>query len=219
MEGLYMKMMALLFLWLCANGAWASQGLTIHAAEIGVSKFHRLDNKIHPYAANNVWRVNIAPEGVLNTPIIQTHKDGSVQIIFSNLEELLNSIVKVSKLTGKKVSVFNLGGHGLPGGMWYPKDAATQASSECKDWNDSAQAQDQANYDQYYSAVSKNEIMQLRQFSHITSNILHPDCTTGLDEWKEAVAKVSDIQRVFEDDAQLHVDRKSTRLNSSHLVI
>ncbi len=184
--------------------AGAAERLVIHASELGVGKFHRRDNVAHNYGANNAWTPYIlAKEASDQTPVIQKNADGSVTIFFSNLDELLNAVTKVSNDEGKKVSVLNLHGHGLPGGMWYPKDAATQASGECSDWRSSANSTDDVNYDKYYSPVSKFEIEMIRSMSESDSSGFQ--CTSGLTEWTAAVAAHADFKAVLAPELQVHV--------------
>ncbi len=179
----------------------AASTLMIDATEIGVGKFHRYDNKLHPYPANSVWKGHISPEGTLQTPLVFDDEGGFTTIQFSNLEELLRAIAALSAKRGAKVSVLNIHGHGLPGGMWYPKDMAQERSAECSDWRRSASGPEESNYAQYYSAVSKEEIMSIRRMSDAPG---HYACTTGADDWKEIVARVPAIRGVFDDDAVIH---------------
>ncbi|MGZ3689295.1 MAG: hypothetical protein ACXWP5_00950 [Bdellovibrionota bacterium] len=198
-----MKTISILFLFLSATSATpvlAGAGLTIHASEIGVGKFHRYDNQVHPYGAS-AWSDYILADGSIQTPIVTANADQSVTIYFSTLEELLTAIHARVQQSGKKVDVLNVHGHGLPGGMWFPKDADTMNSDECSQWRDSASAQDKDNYDQYYAPVSKFEVLQIRAMSQRPS---HYGCTSGLAEWKEVTGRVSGILNDFTADAQLH---------------
>lgn len=179
----------------------AGATLLIDATEIGVGKFHRYDNKLHPYPATSVWKGHISPEGTLHTPLVFDDADGFTTIQFSNLEELLRAIAAISAKRGAKVAVLNIHGHGLPGGMWYPKDTAQERSAECAAWRQSASGPEESNYEQYYSAVSKEEIMSIRRMSDAPG---HYACTTGADDWKEIVARVPAIRGVFADDAVIH---------------
>jgi len=182
----------------------AQAGLVINAAEVGIGKFHRLDNQYHTYADDNAWKVFVIGQGdVSQTPIvIDNANNGSVTIFYSSLQELFETMVKVSQEKGQKISVLNVNAHGMPGGMWFPKSPAQRDSYECADWRDAASAPDQDNYSQYYSQVSKFEIMQYRALANITGG--HYSCVTGLPEFKEIVGKVPAIKTVFEKDAQVH---------------
>ncbi len=179
----------------------AAGALMIDATEIGVGKFHRYDNKLHPYPVASVWKGHISPEGALKTPIVFDDADGFVTIQFSNLQELLSAIVAISAKRGDKVSVLNIHGHGLPGGMWYPKDEAQQKSAECAQWRRSAEGPEESNYEQYYSPVSKEEVMSIRRRSDAPG---HYACMTGAADWKEVVNRVPGIRGVFADDAVIH---------------
>jgi hypothetical protein len=200
-----MKFIVFIALALLASSSWAA--LVIHATEIGVGKFHRYDNKTHPYAPSNVWAPHITPDNadMSKTPIVFANKfDNSVTIQFSNLDELLKTVVAVSKQRGEKVDVLNINGHGMPGGMWYPKDAAQLKSDECSDWVAALQGPDKANYDEYYSPVSKEEIMDLRSTANYPA---HYACVTGAPEWKEVVGNLGiDIKQYFNDGAQIHFE-------------
>lgn len=195
-----MKLIAIFVTLLIGISAFGA-GLVINGSEIGVGKFHRFDNKIHKYGSANVWSVDILPEGGVQTPIVYPNPDGSMTIQFSNLEEFLRSAIQVAQQRGTKISVLNFHGHGMPGGMWYPKDAAQLASPECASWRVAAAAEDKSNYDQYYSPIPKAEILALRAASQKPS---HFECVTGLPEFQEVVARIPNIKSYFSDDAQVH---------------
>jgi hypothetical protein len=187
-----------------ASAAQAARGLVIHSAEFGVGKFHRKDNQVHPYDASNAWAPYILPnDAKIDQPLITDNKDGSVTIYFSTLDDLLSSVVKVSKAKSQPVSVLNVHGHGLPGGMWFPKDEKTLNSIVCLDWRQAANGSDQANYSQYYSAVTSTEIQEIRALSNESAGG-HMDCITGLTEWKRAVAKNEEFKSVLSDSLQMH---------------
>lgn len=197
------KNIAALTLLFLSSVAFASQGLVIHSAEFGVGKFHRYDNKVHAYDHASAWAPYVLPDNAAtDKPLIQKNNDGSYTVFFSTLDELISSVVKISAQERQKVAVFNVHGHGLPGAMWFPKDASTMNDFECSDWVTAANGADQANYEQYYSAVSVDEIMQIRQIAE--NPAIHEGCTTGLAEWQAAVAKTPAFKNVFADNAQIH---------------
>ncbi len=182
-----------------------AQDLTINGAEFGIGKFHRKDNKEHAYEANNAWKVYVLPEGVsLKEAYVQKNSETDYTIFFTNLQEFLEKIVEITTKTGKKVGIINLNAHGLPGGMWFPKDAKTRDSMECSSWRSAASNSDESNYSQYYSAVSKDEMLSFNSMSN-SSRIPSFQCLTGVNEWAAIVAKVSAIKKVFSHDAQIHM--------------
>ncbi len=182
-----------------------AQDLVINGAEFGIGKFHRKDNKEHVYESTNAWKVYVLPENVsLKEAYIQKNSEENYTIFFTNLQEFLEKIVEISNKTGKKVGIINLNAHGLPGGMWFPKDAKTRDSFECGSWRTAASNSDDDNYDQYYSAVSKQEILSFNSMSN-ASRIPSFQCLTGINEWTAIVAKVPAIKKVFTDSAQIHM--------------
>lgn len=198
-----MKKVLLLVGILFGLAAQAGEGLVIHTAEVGVGKFHRQDNKVHAYAATNTWAPYVLPEGAdLNQPLTRKNADGSYTIFLSTLDELVANVTALSKRENKKVAVLNVHGHGLPGAMWFPKDAATLRSIECWDWSRAASGSDADNYNQYYSPVDSGQITQMRQISNNMN--LHLGCTVGLNEWQQAAAKTPEFKGVFAPDAQIH---------------
>ena len=198
-----MKALWILFLTLFAINTWASDGLTIHTSEFGVGKFHRYDNKVHTYAPGHAWAPFILADHVdFRKPAVVKNTDGSFSVFYSTLDELISSVVKISHEQNQKVSVLNIHGHGLPGTMWFPKDLRTLRSPECSDWISSVQGSDEANYEQYYSAVSVGQIMQVRAIGN--SPGYHMSCTTGLSEWQEGVAKNKAFLQALNADAQIH---------------
>jgi hypothetical protein len=189
----------------CFTGALAfgSTGLVIHAAEVGVGKFHRHDNQVHAYDATNVWAHFILPDAAGSSgPVVIDNTDGSVTVFFSTLEELLTSAIKASEARGLPISVLNLNGHGLPGTMWFPSTAQAMQSWICEDWRGAASGSDSANYDQYYSGVSPSDIRQIRSISNNPN--FKMGCTTGLAEWKAGVAKFPRFKQLLAPDAQIH---------------
>lgn len=195
--------LAILLLFNSFGFAASSEKLIIHATEYGVGKFHRYDNQVHPYPKNSAWLPYILP-GAASTDnaAIQKNPDGSFTVFFSTLDQLIESIIKISQEKQQKVAVLNLHGHGLPGAMWFPKDAEALAGWECSQWQDSATGDDQDNYDQYYSPVSVSEIMDIRQMSN--SGSAQMGCTTGLPEWQNALEKNPQFKKVFAVDARIH---------------
>lgn len=183
--------------------ALASQGLVIHTAEFGVGKFHRYDNQAHAYDHASAWFPYILPQNAAtDKPLILSNADGSVTIFFSTLDDLISSVIQVSNSRHQPVSVLNIHGHGLPGTMWFPSDAKALQGWTCGDWKDAASGSDQSNYEQYYSAVSADEIRQIRQISDNPN--IQQGCTTGLGEWKAGVARFPQLKSVFAANAQIH---------------
>ena len=188
-----------------STAAWAG-GLVINAAEVGIGKFHRYDNQQHPYAADNAWSVFILPTqaDLTQSPIVVPQRNGSITVFFSSLEELFTTIASLSQKTGQKVDVININAHGLPGGMWFPKNAAERESSACRSWVDAAKGSDVDNYNQYYSPVSKSEIMTIRTYAKLGFGSL-AGCTTTLKVWQEIAAKVPAFKAVLASDVQIHL--------------
>lgn len=185
-------------------GQVSQAGLIIHAAEMGIGKFHRYDNKVHKYEDSNIWKDYILADGVdEHKQQVTKNADGSYTIYFTNLEEMLNGAVSISKEVGQKVSILNLEAHGLPGGMWYPKSAAQRDSAECGEWRNAAFGDDLTNYNQYYSAVDMMTISYYRMYAR-TANHGHQDCVTGLAEWVETIAKIKDFDQLFAPEAEMH---------------
>lgn len=191
---------------LCSAASSAlADGLVINAAEVGIGKFHRMDNKQHPYAKDNAWSVFILPDGadLSQAPIVVPQPNGSITIFYSNLQELLTKMVELSNQAGKKISVFNMNAHGMPGGMWFPKDKAQRDSAVCGQWVSAAKGSDQSNYDQYYSPVSVAEIQQVHMIANLPFPVPNP-CTATLSTWRSVVGSVSGIKTAFNTDAQIH---------------
>jgi hypothetical protein len=198
--------LVLFFGFAAVSAANASPGLVIHSSEYGVGKFHRYDNQVHPYGASNSWKPYILPQGAdldLSKPLVTDNADGSVSIFFASLDQLVSSVIQVSAQRHQKVSVLNIHGHGLPGAMWFPGSSAIIHGWACESWVQAAEGSDETNYSQYYSAISPDEIRDIREMSNDTDS--HMVCTTGLGEWRAAVANAPQFKSVFANDAQIHV--------------
>jgi hypothetical protein len=188
---------------LLGSMAFASQGLIIHTTEFGVAKFHRYDNKVHAYDASNAWAPYVLPDNAdTSHALVQKNKDGSFTVFYTNLDEMLSSVVQIANDQHEPVSVLNVHGHGMPGAMWFPKDQKTRDSIVCQDWVDAASGADLDNYNQYYSPVSAGEVQEIRAISDSVDS--HYPCTTGLREWQGAVEKNPAVKQVLAPDAQIH---------------
>lgn len=183
----------------------ATHGLVIHSEEFGVGKFHRLDNKNHPYEKASAWFPYVLPDNARTDvrTLTRDNADGSVTVVFSTLEDLVTTVIDLSHERHELVSVLNVHGHGLPGGMWFPKDAKTLESLECYDWQNAATGSDEANYGQYYSPVSVEDVRSIRQMSDAASPGLF-GCITGLSAWSEVVERHPEFKAVLSGDVQLH---------------
>jgi hypothetical protein len=185
-----------------ASFAQASQGLTIYTTEVGVAKFHRADNKIHPYAKDNAWYPFILPDGApSNQNLTKKNDDGSYTVFFLTLEDMMISVAKISQDEQKSVSLLSVHGHGLPGGMWFPRDTRDMNSLMCFQWRDAANGSDTGNYNQYYSAVSADEVEQIRDMSTHAANQM--GCTTRLEEWQTVAARHPEFAKSLANDAQV----------------
>jgi len=181
----------------------AQAGLTIHAAEIGIGKFHRYDNSVHAYASNNAWTPYILPQDAdSKTPLVVENADRSITVFFSTLEELLTEVAKISQQRGEKISVLNFNAHGLPGAMWFPMNENFKNSFECWQWTAAATGSDKANYDQYYTPISKKDVMSIRDFSESGGVV---PCTTGLNQWKLILGTVTQAKAAFAKDLKLNL--------------
>lgn len=203
--GFMKKMISLLIVSLFSVSLFASDTLIINAAEYGIGKFHRKDNKVHQYETNNVWKDYVLKENVSTTSVsVVKNDETNFTIYFTNLEELMIEMIKLSKKEGKKVGILNLNAHGLPGGMWFPKDAKTRDSIECSSWRTAANGSDDANYNQYYSTISKEDILD---FERMSSNATIPgfSCLTGIKEWELVVGRNTEFKSIFNNDAQVHM--------------
>jgi len=195
------------FLGFCAlllsSLAFASQGLVIHTAEFGVGKFHRADNAVHAYSADHSWVPYILANGArTDQPLVQKNQDGSYTVFFLTLEDMISSVMRIAKDEKQPVSVLNVHGHGLPGRMWFPKNEFIMKGWTCDEWREAASGSDSANYRQYYSPMSAMQVEQIRSMSNNPN--LAIGCTTGLEEWREALAKTPEFKNIFAPDAQIH---------------
>ncbi len=187
-----------------AHAVPGTPGLNIYAAELSVGKFYRMDNKLHKYAANNIWKNFIMPDhynGSLES-VIAEHSDGSISIYFSNLEDLLLTVVKVAADHGLKVASLNIRSHGVPGGLWFPMDRAQLATVECSQWLNSSKLKDIEVYNQYYSPISKGEVIGLRA---VAQNPGRHTCIVGAPEWKIIVQRHPELKKVFEAHSEINL--------------
>lgn len=191
-----------LFLLSLSSLSLASQGITIYSEEVGVAKFHRIDNSIHAYPSDNVWTPFIlANNAQTDRTTFQKNGDGSYTVYFLTLEDLLVASSQISQNEHLPISILNIHSHGLPGATWFPSDAHDLNSLLCYQWRSSAEGSDRDNYDQYYNPVSAYEVQQIRDMGDRTYNQM--GCTTGLPEWKTVVARHPEFISALASDVQI----------------
>jgi hypothetical protein len=175
--------------------------LSVHAVEIGIGKFHRMDNAIHPYGAKHAWLPLVLPANTEATPSTVENPDGSVTIFYSNLEQLLREITMVSGKYGGKVKLLNIHTHGLPGGLGFPKDDAEQNSPRCTRWRNESLGPDKPNYDHYYSALTREEILSIRRLGQYSVPLT---CVTDLSAWQTVAPRITGLRESFAPAAQVN---------------
>lgn len=187
----------------------ATSGLTIHLVEIGVGKFHRQDNKTHPYGPFHDWKNYILPDSIQTvdqTPLKVKNTDGSYSVFISNLDEALRSMIEISESEQKEIRLINLNGHSGPGKVGLPMDQETMNSELCSHWKEAANSTDDSkNYDQYYSATPKEIIFKITEKSNDLSSYSKPSCSVGVNEWKKMVEKNYLIKNLLSKNAQIHI--------------
>jgi hypothetical protein len=164
-----------------------------------------MDNQIHPYGKGHAAKLFLLEDNATleQSPIITRNNQNSYSIIYSHLQELMETAVQLSKKTHKKIDLINITAHGFPGGLWFPKDKKTLESSECKDWVESSTNSDQKNYDMYYSPVSKESFKSIRAFSNIVDDTDY-ECTIGHRQWNEILNLVPEFKTSLSQKAQIH---------------
>ena len=195
----------LLALLLVTSAAWADTGLVIHGAEFGEARFHRLDNKKHPYPKDNIWNDYVLPDDADgNGPVVVDNPDGSVTIFFLTLEDLITSSIQVAQQKNQPIAVLNVHGHGAPGEMGFPANQEALQSKECEHWRKNALGTDQMNYDKYYSSTTVKEVETMRKFATLPLRDPTPGCGTGLPEWQSEVDQYPDFRSLFTENSQIH---------------
>lgn len=189
-----------------AHAAPTQNSLIIHAAEWGVAKFHRADNKVHPYAADNAWYPVILPNTMEMTDPSQTlaNADGSYTVFFSHLEALIQQVGEIAEKTGKKVDVLNIHTHGAPGILGFPATAEDEASFLCESWKDEASGSDALSYGHYYSPVPKQDIMYMRRLAK-NPNPSFVGCATKLSDFTKVMKKYPKTPSHFTSSSVVHV--------------
>lgn len=172
-------------------------GITLNACEIGIAKFHRLNNLYHPYGNNSAWKVFVLGENS-HTPQLVKNSEESYTIFFSTLEELIISAIQLISKINKNIDVFNINAHGMPGAMDFPKDQEELDLYQCQ----SGQS-DQIEYSKYYQLFSKKEMEQFQRISMVGSPIEFP-CATGIVSWTRMVRNYPQIKQIFNPGAQIH---------------
>jgi hypothetical protein len=198
-----MRLLVVLFILIASQFTSVARALSIHAAEIGIGKFHRHDNSLHNYATSNAWVPFILPENAdLTTPKVIENRDHSLTIFFSTLTEFLQTLNQVAADHSESIVTLDINAHGIPGGMWFPVDDEAKASLECKDWREAATAPDEENYKQYYSATTKKDMNEILLQSQGVANY---ECVSGLPEWQNVISSIPSLAGRFSDQAILSI--------------
>jgi hypothetical protein len=190
-----------------ATSTSASAGLIVHAQEFGVGKFHRGDNQAHPYGSSHAWAPYVLSAGAsmgssATGSLVTDNADGSVSVAFTTLEDLMIAVEKLSASRSEKIDVLNMHGHGVPGGMWFPKDQSFLDSIVCARWRQSAAASDSQNMHDYYSAVTKGDVESIREMSK-EAHAPRMSCITGLSDWEDLLSRHAKFKAAFAPDARL----------------
>lgn len=197
-----LKILMVLFVSLLALNTYA--GFILHGVELGVGKFHRMDNKNHPYPKSGAWVPYILADGLdPKNGFIQKNDDGSVSVFFTSLEELIQLSVKAAVEKGTTIDIFNVHGHGLPGGMWYPIDKSARDGLSCMQWRSNAFGSDSANYSTYYTSIPENEILAIRRMSNKPKAGGMP-CVSNSDSWKTIIQRNPKFISVLSDEVQIN---------------
>ncbi|MDD2773079.1 MAG: hypothetical protein PHP45_05215, partial [Elusimicrobiales bacterium] len=164
--------------------------IMIDATEAGVGGFHRVDNKIHPYGADNVWRGHIVPPQI--TDNIFDAGNGFIGVRFESLEELFKTLAALANKRQAKIAVLNINSHGIPGCLFVPKSGSGDMTD------------DMESYNTYYTPVGKSDIMQLRAMAQSTSQ-QHWSGASCEPEFRAVIAAIPDMKSYFTADAQIHI--------------
>ncbi|MDE2313429.1 MAG: hypothetical protein KGL04_04560 [Elusimicrobia bacterium] len=192
----------------------AARLLVVDAVDAVMGNFHRYDNARHRYGAGNFWADFIGRGYGPGSAFARQDTDGTVTIEFSDLEDLLKTLVQVSREERAQVAVLNINAHGRPGGNWFPPDEEAMNEDECQSWMQTAEAPDAVSYRMYYSEVSKGYTMSLRR----SSTRAEPQpfgCVTGAGSWRRVAARIKGLGSVFAPGAQVHFDSCLTGLGKA----
>ncbi len=192
----------------------AGQLLVVDAVDTVMGNFHRYDNERHPYGAGNFWADFIGHGYGPGSAFARQDADGAVTIEFSDLEDLLKTLVEVSRKEHAQIAVLNINAHGRPGGNWFPPDGEAADEDECQSWVQTAEASDAVSYRMYYSEVSKSYTMSLRR-SSTRAKPHYFECVTGAGDWRRVASRVKGLSTVFAPGAQVHFDSCLTGLGKA----
>jgi hypothetical protein len=114
----------------------------------------------------------------------------------------LDTLQKITAEKQDQILLLTIHGHGMPGGMWFPKDDAQLNSLQCSSWLSAAKSEDEENYNQYYSPISKSDVLSTRRIATVAGK--HYGCVVGLAEWQEMLTKNSEFKNVVTPDLHIH---------------
>ena len=191
----------------------AGRLLVVDAVDTVMGNFHRYDNRRHPYGPGNYWADFIGTGYGPGSAFARQDADGVVTIEFSDLEDLLRTLVKVAAKEHAQVAVLNISSHGHPGGSWFPPDEEAMNGGACQAWMQTAQSPDAVSYRLYYSDLYKGDIESMRRVSARANPYF--DCATGADDWRRVASRIKGIYSVFAPGAQIHFDSCLTGLGKA----
>ncbi len=190
-----------------------TSALTVHAVEIGIGKFHRMDNQKHPYGPDHAWAPMILPDGkdMKDTPLTVEQSPEVYSIFFSSVDQLLKSVFKLHRDLGRRINILTIHAHGLPGGIFVPQTDKQRDGLLCALWRRNSAQEDIKNYNQYYSKVPLIAVKLVKATSYIgdttLSRILAPlyrdPCISGLGAFERSIKKIPHFREAFSDDLEM----------------
>lgn len=187
----------------CLASAFDAHAFRVLAEDISAAKFHREDHRLHPYSPDHAWRPFVPSEqGEIVAPLVED-KGGDTLIVFSSLQELFRTMKEVAQKKEKKIDLLVINAHGVPGGLWFPRDAAERDGEGCKDWMELALASDEANHREVYGGMTEEEILETREKANIVTSGV--PCVQGSEAWS-ALWREQGLPREISQDFGIILD-------------
>lgn len=127
----------------------------------------------------------------------------TVTFFFTDLEDLLNGLMKIQKSKKQQIDLLNLISHGKPGTLLFPKSGQARLSAECADFRSSA-SNAELGYEQYYGLPDSAYLQEMNQMSHNLGHVGEA-CSVEVEDFQIAFKKVVGMSQLFTSNAQINV--------------
>lgn len=171
---------------------------TVYAVSRNIGRFYREGLLLHPQAKQ--WKYLALPASGDRepSPIVQQVSGDLSTVHFDTLASLLRGLADVRAKFGP-IDYLTIAEHGIPGGLWSPRDDAEISSPGCASWRRLRDLPDDAAFTSYYRVPTKEQLAG----DDLAAQAETPGipCHSTSEDWSALLDASSDAQDIFNDGA------------------